>query len=315
MLVARILTICKMDSPHIDLFALRSFCVLMDERSVSRAASRLGVGQSRMSRQLAQLRAYFADALLVWAGGTMIPTPRALALKDDLRQVVEMLERLSSPAQSFDPALTETTVVLVATGYMEHIFLTDVMNAVAACAPGVGVRVRLPDRPQDVSALGRGEIDFLIGWMTAPTPTLRSRLLFKDKLVCIARAAHPKLRDDGLTYEKYLELPHVQYDIPGKTTTERLLQERLARDGQQRNIKYHVQNPLTVAEIVANSDVIATVPEKFAARCREHYSLQAVDLPFSVPPVQNRAYWHESVHSDARSCWFRKLLAEVATTT
>src|SRR5467141_99303 len=123
-----------MDSADIDLFSLRCFCVLLDERSVSRAAARLGLGQSRMSRQLAQLRAYFADPLLVWAGGTMVPTPRALALKDDLRQVIETMERLSSPAQTFDPASTETTVVLVATGYMEHIFLADVMNAVAARA-------------------------------------------------------------------------------------------------------------------------------------------------------------------------------------
>jgi DNA-binding transcriptional LysR family regulator len=304
-----------MDSAGIDLFALRSFCALMDERSVSHAASRLGVGQSRMSRQLAQLRAYFADPLLVWAGGTMIPTPRAVALKDDLRQVVETLERLSSPPHSFDPASTETTVVLVATGYMEHIFLTDVMNAVATRAPAIHVKVRLPHQPQDVSAMGRGEIDFLIGWMTAPAPTLRSRLLFKDKLVCIVRAGHPKLRDNHLTCEQYLDLPQVQYDIPGKTTTERLLQERLARDGKQRNIKFHVVNPLTVAEIVAGSDVIATVPERFAARCLGRYPLQIVDLPFSVPPVQNRVYWHESVHSDARNSWFRKLLADVATTS
>jgi DNA-binding transcriptional LysR family regulator len=301
-----------MNTNDVDLFALRSFCVLMDERSVSRAASRLGVGQSRMSRQLAQLRAYFADPLLVWAGGTMIPTPRALGLKDELHRVVETLERLSSVVQTFDPVSTQTTITLVATGYVEHIFLTDVMNTVARCAPGIEVKVRLPDRPQDVSALGRGEIDFLIGWMTTPAPTLRSRLLFKDRLVCIARAAHPKLRH-GLTLEEYLELPHVQYDIPGKTTTELLVQERLARDGRRRNIRYHVLNPLTVVEIVANSDVIATVPEKFAARCRERYRLQSVDLPFSLPPVQNRAYWHESVHSDARSRWFRKLLADVAT--
>ncbi|MDB6089184.1 MAG: transcriptional regulator, LysR family [Gammaproteobacteria bacterium] len=302
-----------MDKSDIDLFALRSFCVLMDERSVSRAAARLGLGQSGMSRQLAQLRAYFADPLLVWAGGTMVPTPRALALRDDLRQVVEKLERLSSPAQAFDPASTQTTVVLAATGYMERIFLADVMNAVAACAPGVRVKVRLPDRQQDVSALGRGEIDFLIGWMTNPAPTLRSRLLFKDKLVCIARAAHPKLRDgDGLTYAQYLELPHIQYDIPGKTTTERLLQERLSREGHQQNIKYHVQSPLTVAEIVANSDVIATVPGKFAARCREQFLLQTFDLPFSLPPMQNRAYWHECMHSDARSRWFRRLLVDAA---
>jgi|SRR5882757_133156 DNA-binding transcriptional LysR family regulator len=301
-----------MDSTDIDLFALRSFCALIDERGVSRAASLLGVGQSRMSRQLAQLRTYFADPLLVWAGGSMVPTPRALALKDEIRQVVETMERLSSPQQAFDPALTETTVVLVATGYTEHIFLADVIKAIATRAPKTRVKIRLPDRLQDVNALGRGEVDFLVGWTTSPPPILRSRLLFEDQLVCIARAAHPRLRDDTLSYEKYIELAHIQYDIPGKTTTERLLQEHLSRNGHQQNIKYHVENPTTVAYTVANSDVIATVPKKFAARCVKQYALKMFDLPFSLPPMQDRAYWHECMHSDARNQWFRKLLAQVA---
>jgi DNA-binding transcriptional LysR family regulator len=304
-----------MNSSDIDLTALRSFCLLIDERSVSRAAARLGVGQSRMSRQLAHLRAYFSDPLLVWAGGSMVPTPRALALAGEIRQVVETMERLASPVQTFDPASTETTLVLAATGYMEHIFLADVMNAVAARAPKVHVNIRLPDRLQDTSALERGDIDFLIGWILDPPPILRSRLLFKDKLVCIARAGHPLLRDShDLTYETYVELTHIQYDIPGKTTTERLLQERLSRDGRQQKIQYYVQNCLTVAEVVANSDVIATLPGKFAARCLKHYPLQILDVPFAVPPMQNHVYWHECMHSDLRSRWFRKILEDVAKT-
>jgi len=223
------------------------------------------------------------------------------------------MERLSTTAQSFDPAATECTVVLAATGYMEHVFLADVMKTVAARTARMQVRIRLPDRLGDVSAMGRGEIDFLVGWMTTPAPTLRSRLLFRDKLVCIARRAHPGLRaDDSLTYQKYVELPHVQYDIPGKTTTERLLQERLSRDGHQQNIRYHVQNPLTVAQIVADSDLIATVPGRFAKRCLEQYPLQVFDLPFNLPAMQNRVYWHECMHSDEHNRWFRSLLAESA---
>jgi DNA-binding transcriptional LysR family regulator len=304
-----------MDSTDIDLLALQSFCVLMEERGVSRAAARLGIAQSRMSRQLAQLRAYFADPLLIWAGGSMVPTPRALELKDEVRQVVETMERLASPVQIFDPASTKTTIVLAATGYMEHIFLTQVMNAVAARAPDVRMQIRLPNRLQDIEALERGNIDFLVGWMTTPAPILRSRLLFKDRLVCIARDAHPRLRgDDGLTYEKYVELPHIQYDIPGKTTTRRLLQERLARDGHQQNIMYHVQNCITVAEVVANSDAIATLPRKFAVRCLKQYGLKIFELPFSLPAMQNRAYWHECMHSDPRNRWFRGLLADIART-
>jgi DNA-binding transcriptional LysR family regulator len=302
-----------MDSPDIDLSALKSFCVLMEERSVSRAAARLGVRQSSMSRRLVNLRAYFADPLLVWAGGSMVPTPRALSLKSEINQIVATMERLSTATQSFDPASTESTVVLVATGYMEHVFLTDVMKTVAERAARMHVKIRLPDRLDDIGAMERGEIDFLVGWMTTPAPILRSRLLFKDKLVCIARRAHPGLSEDShLSYEKYVELPHVQYEIPGKTTTERLLEERLSRDGQRRNIKYHVQTPLSVARLVADSDLIATVPARFAAHCLEHYPLRVLDLPFNLPAVQNRVYWHECMHSDEHNRWFRALLAETA---
>src|ERR1700758_821898 len=130
-----------MDTTDIDLVALRLVCVLMDEHSVSRAAARLGVRQSGMSRQLAHLRAYFADPLLVWAGGSMVPTPRALTLKSEIRQVVETMERLSTAAQSFDPASAQSKVVLVATGYMEHIFLADVMKAVAVRAAGMHMQI------------------------------------------------------------------------------------------------------------------------------------------------------------------------------
>src|ERR1700691_2488396 len=106
-----------MDTFEVDLFGLRSLCILMEERSVSRAAIRLSIGQSRMSRQLAQLRTYFADPLLVWAGGSMVPTPRALSLIGDIRRVVETMERISSPAQNFDPSTINTTMVLVTSGY------------------------------------------------------------------------------------------------------------------------------------------------------------------------------------------------------
>src|SRR5437016_4040323 len=147
-----------MNKFDIDLLALRGFCVLMDERSVSRAASRLGVRQPTMSRLLARLRDYFADPLLVWAGGSMIPTPRALSLRGDIRQVLETMERLSTSAQTFDPTSAKATIVVAATGLLENVFLTRVMTMVAEQAPAVQVDVRLPDRLGDIGALQRGEI-------------------------------------------------------------------------------------------------------------------------------------------------------------
>lgn len=301
-----------MDGAEIDLPALRGFCVLMDERSVSRAATRLRLSQPTMSRLLGRLRGYFADPLLVWAGGHMVPTPRALALEIEIRQVLATMDRLASPDQGFDPAKSEARIVLAAAGYLESVFLADVMASVANEAPGVTLEVRAPHRLQDTQALERGEIDFVVGWTMTPAPTLRSRLLFTDKLVCIARADHPKLRDDALSYEKYVALPQIQYDVPGRITTGLLLEEKLAQEGHALLRKFRVQNPLTVAEVVAHSELIATLPHMFAARFLKKYPLKVFDLPFRLPQMQNRAFWHERMHSDPRSRWFRKLLAEVA---
>jgi DNA-binding transcriptional LysR family regulator len=301
-----------MDRPDIDLLTLRSFCILMEERSVSRAAFKLGVKQPMMSRMLAKLRAYFEDSLLVWSGGHMVPTPRALVLDNEVRQILATMARISSPVQSFDPLSSRFTFKLVATGYLESTFLANVMAVIAARAPGIQVEVRPPDRFHDTSALEKGEIDFLVGWTVPPTPTLRSRLLFTDKLVCIARAGHPELRDGNLTYEKYVKLDHVQFDVRGRTTTELLLHEYLAKKGHQANVKFRVQNFLTVAEIVANSDLIATVSNRFAMTALTQYSLNTFEPPIRLPPMQNRVFWHERMHADACSSWFRKLLADTA---
>jgi DNA-binding transcriptional LysR family regulator len=284
----------------------------MDERSVSRAATRLRTSQPTMSRLLGRLRLFFADPLLVWAGGHMVPTPRALALETEVRHVVETMMRLSSPDQSFDPSVSEAKIVLTAAGYLENIFLADVMKQVAVKAPAISIEVRAPNRMQDMQALERGEIDFIVGWTVTAAPSLRSRVLFADRLICIARAGHPKLRDDRLTYEKYLQLPQIQYDVPGRTTTGILLEQRLAQDGSGPVVKFRVHNSLTVGEVVANSDLIATVPNKFAMRFLKQYPLKILELPVRLPQMQNRAYWHERMQSDPRSRWFRRLLADAA---
>jgi hypothetical protein len=129
--------------------------------------------------RLGKLRRYFDDQLLVWAGGHMVPTPRALALETEIRQVLATMERLSSsPIRSFDPVSSETTMRLVATGYLENLFLTKVMCEVAARAPKMQIEVRPPDRLRDVGALENGGLDFLVGWNMKPAPSLRSRVLF-----------------------------------------------------------------------------------------------------------------------------------------
>jgi DNA-binding transcriptional LysR family regulator len=301
-----------MNTGDIDLLGLRSFCALMDERSVSRAAIRLGMAQPTMSRILAKLRAYFGDPLLLWSGGHMVPTPRALGLDLELRQVLVTMERLSSPAQAFDPATSAGTIRLVATGYLENIFLAKVMGEVATQAPRLEIETRPPNQSRDAAALETGEVDFLIGWNMRPAEALRSRLLFTDKLVCIARADHPELRDDALTYDKFVRLPHIQYEVPSRTTTAQLLEERLSQDGYRQDVRFRVQNFITVAEVVSSSNMISTLSRRFVTGFLQTYPIKMLELPIRLPPMRNSVFWHERMQADPRNRWFRKLLVEVA---
>jgi DNA-binding transcriptional LysR family regulator len=186
------------------------------------------------------------------------------------------------------------------------------MHQVAARAPGIQIETRPPDYLRDNVALESGEIDFLVGWNMKPAPILRSRLLFTDRLVCIARADHPELRDNILSYEDFVRLPHVQYEIPGHTTTGQLLQERLSQDGHRQNVKFRVQNFITVAEVVSNSNLISTLSRRFVTGFLKDYPLKILELPIRLPPMRNSAFWHERMQLDPRSRWFRRLLAEVA---
>jgi DNA-binding transcriptional LysR family regulator len=301
-----------MDNGEIDTAALRAFCVLMDERSVSRAALRLGLKQPTMSRLLAKLRAHFGDPLLFWSGGHMVPTPRANTLEPEIRNLLNTIKRITTPVRAFVPATSDTTFHIVATGYVESIFLSKVMNELAARTANIRLEIDLPDRLHDTGALERGEIDFLVGWNTMPTPNLRSRLLFTDKLVCIARATNPALIGTELTYEKYVELEHVQFDVPGRTTTELLLNKTFDRRGRRPQIRFRVQNFASVADVVAGSDLIATISEKSARMFLRRFPLKIFELPFRPPPMQIRVFWHERMHNDPQSQWFRTILAEIA---
>src|SRR5262249_51302262 len=149
---------------NIDVFALRFLCTLIDEGNVSRAATKLGTTQPAMSHVLRRLRSYFGDPLFVWAGGRMVPTPRALHIEGEVRPLVKALDRIKSESPSFDPNITPATMKVVATGHVESLFMANVLRAVAKQAPGCRVDIRGPNALQDIAALENGQSDFLVGW-------------------------------------------------------------------------------------------------------------------------------------------------------
>jgi DNA-binding transcriptional LysR family regulator len=300
-----------MDINHVDLPALRCFVALMDERNVSRAANRLELSQPAISHTLGRLRQLFDDPLLVRARGAMAPTSRALELDPVIRNILADVDHLMKSEKAFAPRTMRARFVLTATEYLELMLVPSLIERLQREAPGVDVEVRTPNREMAASWLASGQIDFRMGWVRDPPASLYSRLLFRDRLVCLLRHGHPTVHG-SLTPEQYLEVPHVRSQVAGKTTIGRLIDETMATLKKKVRLSLLVQDYLIIPYTVARSDLIATVPERLGKRFADQLPLQILPFPFKVPRLAFSVYWHERTHRDPGHRWFRQVLADVA---
>lgn len=295
----------------VDLHLLRCFDVLMYTRSVSRAAQQLNVSQPAMSRSLDRLRKAFADPLLVRSRHGMVPTVHANALHAKTREILSTVESLFDPSEDFDPRATDKTFVICATEYIVYALLPRVVHQLEAMGSSVSLDVRTPHRDHLFEWLESGEVDVMVGYILDPQPTLRSRLLFRDRLVCIARREHPRVRG-SLTVDQYRQLGHARPGLVGGAMSEQLIDSATARLGFAPDIRLNVKNYLTIPFVVANSDLIATIPYKLAQGFAEQQQLQILEPPIELPEFRYALYWHERRQQEQPHSWLRKALAQSA---
>lgn len=299
------------NDPEFDIRLLKCLTALVTERSVSRAADRLSCSQPAMSHSLARLRLIFDDPILTRGTGGLTPTARALELDRMARSVLSDLTKMTSLSAPFDPESTPTTLVMTGTEYVESVLAGSLSAALQKEAPHVRVEFRPPDRSQVVAWMEQGEVDLRLGYVHEPNPILRSKLLFEEKLVVIARKNHPVIKD-VVTLDQYRHTGHVTSEIAGWTTSGRAIDEALGDIGSRREKYVRVQSALSVPSVVANSDLIATVPERLVQSCAHKLGLQTLAPPMKVSPFRCSAYWHDSVHRDQRHKWLRAIVIRVA---
>src|SRR5689334_14326441 len=299
-----------MDSAGLDLKLLRCFQVLMAERNVSRAAALLGLSQPATSYALARLRTIFDDILLVRAKGDMVPTPRAIELEAEVRGILESADRLVKKPAAFDAAHARARFSVMVSEQVEYLLAAPLMQKLAA-APGIDVDFTPADRHHAPGQFERGEIDFRIGWWPNPGPTLRSKLLFRDRLACLARKNHPALRG-RLTTEEFLAAAHVRVRSAVGPSNEAIDDAAVAL-GKELRVALRVHGIFSLCHAVSNSDLIAVVQESLARRLAAEYPLQVLPLPLAMPDMRIALYWHERTHKHASHRWFRQRLSDVAS--
>lgn len=296
-----------MSSPDLNL--LVTLDMLLAEGSVARAARRLRLSPSAMSRALARLRAATGDPLLVRAGRGLVPTPRALDLRDRVRGLVEDAQSVLRPVEQFDLArLVRTFTLRCSDGFAEN-FGPALMARLAREAPGV--RLRFVSKPErDSGPLRDGTVDLETGVVgEATAPEVRAQALFRDRFVGVVRRGHPLARE-RMTPARYRAGRHILVSRRGLESGP--LDEALKAQGLERRIVVIVGGFAAALALARGSDLIASVPERHTGNLRT--GLHSFSLPVVLPKVTVSLLWHPRLASDPAHRWLRNCVREICTT-
>ena len=288
-----------------DLNLLVTLDVLLTEGSVARAARRLRLSPSAMSRALARLRTTTGDPLLVRAGRGLVHTPRAIELRERVGRIVQDAEAVLRPAGTLDLArLARTFTLRTSEGFVEN-FGAGLVARVGAEAPDVRLRfVQKPDK--ESTSLRDGSVDLETGVVEPSTgPELRARVLFQDRFVGAVRAGHALARG-RITAARYAAGQHV--GVSRRGAERGLIDEALSLLGIERRVVTIVDGFAAALALARGSDLIATVPERHTGVLRA--DMHSFPLPVPSPVITVSLLWHPRLHADPAHRWLRGLVVQ-----
>ncbi|MDH2433550.1 LysR family transcriptional regulator [Pokkaliibacter sp. MBI-7] len=283
---------------------LRTLAVLLEEQHVTRAAERLCLTQSAVSRQLLQLRQALADPLLVRDGNRLLPTPRALAVQAQLRPLLQQCDALFSP-QQFDPQLWQGHVRMASSDYAAHYILPDIVSTLAGAAPQLQLTYQLW-LPQQLSQLADLPLELVATMLEAIPPGLEGLALGEDGPVCVMRQDHPLAQQQRLTVDDLLACEHLS--LSGGGDKDSFVDLALAELGRPRRIRLHVPFFTSALRIISRSELLLIIPEHIARNMQADYAITY--RPFDLPCPTHRYWllWHPKYHDDVSHTWLRKVV-------
>lgn len=290
----------------LDLNLLPVFAALYRQRNVSRAANEVGLTQSAMSNALSRLRISCDDPLFVRTRGGMVPTALADMLAGPVLEALQTLETGFAQPFGFNAERSERTFSLLMSDIGEAVVLPKLIQALYATAPSIKIQaIRLP-HSEYTRAMESGTADLAVGNLDFLNAGYYQQRLFDDSYSCIVRANHPTI-DSDLSLVQYLAASHI---LVRTGNTEPLVESALSQMRCRRNVRLEVAQYHIAAKVVAETDLIASVPRNTA---RGFSNLKVFPLPFTVPTAEVRQFWHERNHHDPANQWLRKMIAAIIT--
>jgi DNA-binding transcriptional LysR family regulator len=298
----------KKHAGEADFNLLKPLYALLEERHVSRAASRVGLSQPAMSRTLERLRRTFHDELLVRTSAGFERTARADRLIIELEDLIPRLET-TFRGDSFDPRTSRHVFRIAATEYVSAVLIPEIVKQLARSAPCMQVSVTSWNAV-GAEAVESGRVDIaLIG--EHDCRTLESAKLFTDDFVCVTSLNHP-FRGKRMTIKSFVAYPHVDIAVTGGGNP--FIDNMLAAHGVRRRILFKTPFPISAAIATAASDMIYTTPRRMAQTLQALGGVRILDAPKELARFSYAMAWHRRVRDDAIQSWLRSLVTGVAKT-
>jgi DNA-binding transcriptional LysR family regulator len=292
----------------VDLNLFVVFDAIYTEGSLTRASLKMNLTQPAISHALARLRQLLDDPLFERQGHTMVPTPLARNIIEQVRSALRGLELTVNSAERFDPASSERTFTLAMRDVLEPSILPPLMAAIAAQAPMVGVNVLRLARTELESELAAGTVDAGIDVLLPFSEHIRMLRLPHDDTVVLARRGHPQVQG-ALDLDGYLAQQHIQ--VSARRSGPSLEDVELSRRGLQRRIRMRCQHYFTACSVVSQTDFLLTMPARYGRVLNQQFGHQILPLPLALPAIDNHLYWHANVEHDPAHSWLRARIADV----
>ena len=296
-----------MELARLDLNLLLVFHHLLREKRVSAVATVLGMSQPAVSSALGRLRTSLGDELFLRTQHGMAPTPYALQLAEPVATALDGLQQALNVRAAFDPATSERRFTLAMTDVGEMYFLPVLMDELAQTAPGVTLQVVAVTSASLGADMASGRTDLALGLLPQLQAGFFQQALFRQPYVCLMREGHPLAAAPSLALADFAAASHVRVIAAG--TGHGRVDEALERQGLQRRIRLTVPHYVALGDVLGHSDLIATVPERFAQRVTTPFGLTTRPLPLAVDGSVIHQFWHARLHKDPGHQWLRELVA------
>lgn len=289
----------------IDLHLIRVLHTVLTERSVSRAAVRLGMYQPAVSACLKRLRELSGDPLLVRSGTGMVPTDAALRMIEPSGSILRAAESMFSDARGFEPQTARNTFRVAASDYLDPLFLPLLVAQLKAQAPLCHIEIHPLSADSDYHAhLAQGEVDLVVGNWLKPPEDLHMGRLFDDEVVCLVARDHPTLRRPW-DVQSWLAAEHIA-PTPTHPGARGVIDEHLESLGLRRNITARCPHFGLIPAMVASTLLVLTTGRQYCERSAERLPVQVVTCPIDFPRMQYYQLWHERTHASSSARWLRE---------